>query len=147
MLVLRSVGYPAFYTFRDRLEWNEDLIYRNLNPPRAFMIEIGRLSQFYDIQPVADGPILNRHFRTFIAKQKGVDKKARGGDRTRFFVRALVLGRVMADREESKCAPPSVAHAPLVLCSRAPGVLVLIKSGRCRWEMVRRAGRGLGLRC
>lgn len=117
VLVLRSVGYPAFYTFRDRLEWNEDLIYRNLNPPRAFMIEIGRLSQFYDIQPVADGPILNRHFRTFIAKQKGVDKKARGGDRTRFFVRALVLGRVMADREESKYFLESdVEHMLLECC-------------------------------
>eukprot|EP00286_Rhodomonas_abbreviata_P020696 CAMPEP_0181292940 /NCGR_PEP_ID=MMETSP1101-20121128/2789_1 /TAXON_ID=46948 /ORGANISM="Rhodomonas abbreviata, Strain Caron Lab Isolate" /LENGTH=2575 /DNA_ID=CAMNT_0023397473 /DNA_START=176 /DNA_END=7903 /DNA_ORIENTATION=- len=100
LLVLRPTGYPTFYTFRDRLDWKEDLIYRNLNPPRAFMIEIGRLGTHYDIQPIADGPILNRHFRTFVAKQKA--NSLRGDDMTRFFVRALVLGHMMADKSDSK---------------------------------------------
>ncbi len=44
--LLQDKGYPAFHTFRDRDNFKEDLIYRHLNPPRAFMIEIGRYSVY-----------------------------------------------------------------------------------------------------
>ena len=100
LILLRESGYPDFYTFRDRLDYHEDAIYRHLNPPRAFMIEIGRLGVHYDIQPVTDDPILNRHVRTFLAKQK-----RQGGPTAqpnRFFVRSLVLGRALADAEDSR---------------------------------------------
>jgi len=99
LILLRETGYPDFYTFRDRLDYNEDAIYRHLNPPRAFMIEIGRLGVHYDIQPVTDDPILNRHVRTFLANQK---KKSSLPVPNRFFVRSLVLGRALTDLADSQ---------------------------------------------
>ena len=98
LVMLQDEGYPAFHTFRGRDDFKEDLIYRHLNPPRAFMIEIGRLSVNYDIQPVS-GLTKNRHIRTYIATQKPI--KGIKLAMQRFFVRALVLGRVLTDREES----------------------------------------------
>lgn len=100
LVILQDEGYPAFHTFRDRDDFKEDLIYLNLNPPRAFMIEIGRLGANYDIQPVA-GLTKNRHIRTYIATQKPVKGVKVAADMQRFFVRALALGRVLTDREDS----------------------------------------------
>jgi len=99
LVLLQDQGYPAFHTFRMRDEFKEDLIYRHLNPPRAFMIEIARLSVNYDIQPVA-GLTKNRHIRTYIATQKTI-KDRKPVDMQRFFLRALALGRVLQDREDS----------------------------------------------
>jgi hypothetical protein len=77
-------------------------------------IELGRLAVHYDIQPVVDGPVLNRHVRTYLAYQKspggggggrgggGGGGGAAGGLMTRFFVRALVLGRAELDGEDAK---------------------------------------------
>jgi hypothetical protein len=100
LVILQEQGYPAFHTFRDRDDFKEDLIYRHLNPPRAFMIEIGRLGVNYDIQPVV-GLSKNRHIRTYFATQKPIKGKKTPTDLQRFFVRALVLGRVLTDREDS----------------------------------------------
>jgi len=101
LIILRpDGGYPAFHTFRDRLDYQEDLIYRHLNPPRAFIIEIGRLSVNYDVDHVLDGPVSNRHIRIYIATQKKNGESSRT-DMKRFFVRSMVLGRVMADAEDS----------------------------------------------
>ena len=100
LVILQDEGYPAFHTFRDRDDFKEDLIYLNLNPPRAFMIEIGRLGANYDIQPVA-GLTKNRHIRTYVATQKPVKGVKVAADMQRFFVRALALGRVLTDREDS----------------------------------------------
>jgi acetyl-CoA carboxylase/biotin carboxylase 1 len=98
--------------FRESLNYDEDLIYRHLNPPRAFQIEIGRLGAHYNIRPVADGPILNRHIRAFLATQKNGKGEKEGGSarvnvdsapaKTRFFVRALVHGRVLENSEDCR---------------------------------------------
>lgn len=87
LVILQEKGYPAFHTFRARDEFKEDMIYRHLNPPRAFMIEIGRLSPNYDIQPVV-GLTKNRHIRTYIATQKEVKDMKVPTDMQRFFVRS-----------------------------------------------------------
>ena len=100
LVLLQDQGYPAFHTFRMRDDFQEDLIYRHLNPPRAFMIEIARLSVNYDIQPVA-GLTKNRHIRTYIATQKPIKDRKVAVDMQRFFVRGLALGRVLQDREDS----------------------------------------------
>ena len=103
LIILRDSGYPGFYTFRESSNYEEDLIYRHLNPPRAFQIEIGRLGVNYDIKPVADGPIINRHIHTFLATQKPrEDRPSAGPKMTRFFVRALVHGRPLEESEDCK---------------------------------------------
>ena len=112
LILLRETGYPDFYTFRDRLDYKEDAIYRHLNPPRAFMIEIGRLGVHYDIQPVTDDPILNRHVRTFSAQQK----KQSGPVPNRFFVRSLVLGRALTDKADSQSFLKEDLDAMIVEC-------------------------------
>lgn len=41
-----SVTYPGFYTFRVKDGFQEDPIYRHIDPPMAFQLELSRLSNF-----------------------------------------------------------------------------------------------------
>lgn len=41
-----SVTYPGFYTFRVKNSFHEDPIYRHIDPPMAFQLELSRLSNF-----------------------------------------------------------------------------------------------------
>lgn len=41
-----SVTYPGFYTFRVKNEFFEDPIYRHIDPPMAYQLELSRLSNF-----------------------------------------------------------------------------------------------------
>lgn len=41
-----SVSYPGFYTFRVGDNFREDPIYRHIDPPMAFQLELSRLSNF-----------------------------------------------------------------------------------------------------
>lgn len=41
-----SVTYPGFYTFRVRNGFREDPIFRHIDPPMAFQLELSRLSKF-----------------------------------------------------------------------------------------------------
>ena len=37
---------PDVYTFRERLDYNEDPIYRHVEPPLAYHLELKRLSNY-----------------------------------------------------------------------------------------------------
>jgi len=41
-----STTYPGFYTFKARDGFKEDLIFRHIDPPMAFQLELARLSNF-----------------------------------------------------------------------------------------------------
>mmetsp|Transcript_9843 Transcript_9843/g.16193 ORF Transcript_9843/g.16193 Transcript_9843/m.16193 type:complete len:2349 (-) Transcript_9843:1208-8254(-) len=97
-LVSRDTEYPSIFTFRERLNYAEDPIYRHILPPLAYELELKRLSNF----TIAQYPSNTRNIHLYFAEEKiSPGQKRRGGgdeeggassldiDR-RFFVRALV---------------------------------------------------------
>ena len=85
-LVLVTKGkFPKYYTFRERLNYQEDPVCRHVEPPLAYHLELNRLSNF-DITYI---PTLNRQIHLYYATTKGKIK----GDpdfASCFFVRAVV---------------------------------------------------------
>ena len=49
--VVRSKEFPKYFTFRSRSGFEEDLIYRHLEPALAFQLELNRLKN-YHLDPV-----------------------------------------------------------------------------------------------
>lgn len=60
--------YPSFYTFRVKDNFREDPIYRHIDPPMAFQLELSRLSNFVITR--FDYP--NRAIHVFYAQDKAV---------------------------------------------------------------------------
>ena len=58
-IVLRSKEFPKYFTFRARMNYKEDLVYRHLEPALAFQLELNRLKN-YDLHPV---PVSNHKVR------------------------------------------------------------------------------------
>ena len=73
-------AYPAFYTFRASTDFAEDPIYRHIDPPMAFQLELNRLVNFRITR--FEHPMRSIH--VFYAEDR-TDK----GD-ARFFVRAFI---------------------------------------------------------
>ena len=79
-------AYPVFYTFRAHLGYSEDAIHRYIEPPLAFQLDIGRLSN-YEIQAL---PSRHSHLHVYGAKPKGVAGGANLDSAPRIFVRSIV---------------------------------------------------------
>eukprot|EP00004_Rigifila_ramosa_P006611 TRINITY_DN1746_c0_g1_i1.p1 TRINITY_DN1746_c0_g1~~TRINITY_DN1746_c0_g1_i1.p1 ORF type:complete len:2182 (+),score=504.30 TRINITY_DN1746_c0_g1_i1:514-6546(+) len=85
----RPAKFPNFLTFRQRLDYAEDLLIRDVDPALAFQLELKRLSN-YDVEFV---PAQNRALHVYFARRKSASSAPakRAGDLDcRFFVRAIV---------------------------------------------------------
>ena len=65
-IVLRSKEFPKYFTFRARMQYKEDLVYRHLEPALAFQLELNRLKN-YDLHPV---PVSNHKMHLYLATAK-----------------------------------------------------------------------------
>lgn len=83
-IIFNENCYPRYFTFRARHEFNEDTIYRHLEPALAFQLEIHRLSNF-TIQLM---PTQNHRMHLYL----GSAKVAEGQPITdhRFFIRSII---------------------------------------------------------
>ncbi|KAL6044996.1 acetyl-CoA carboxylase [Balamuthia mandrillaris] len=97
LVITRMEQFPEFYTFRERLSFSEDSIFRHIEPPLAYHLELNRLSN-YNIELV---PTANRQLHLYYAEEKGRERQL---DRDRcFFVRAVI-------REGNVFVSPSSIH-------------------------------------
>ncbi|KAL3309502.1 hypothetical protein Ciccas_011952, partial [Cichlidogyrus casuarinus] len=93
-LISKPRSFPNFYTFRASLGFNEDLVYRNLEPALAFQLEINRMSN-YDLEQIA---VYNRRMHLYLGRAKALPKQyllanvTRGHEifDYRFFVRTII---------------------------------------------------------
>lgn len=83
-LIFNKGNYPFFFTFRHRLHWGEDSIYRHLEPALAFQLDIHRLKNFNIKQLPTNNHILHMYYGTAknTTGQKVTDN--------RFFVRSII---------------------------------------------------------
>lgn len=66
-----SVTYPGFYTFRVRNDFKEDPIFRHIDPPMAFQLELSRLSNF----AITRFGYPTRSVHVFFAQDKAISLK------------------------------------------------------------------------
>lgn len=81
VVIVRKGQLPLTYTFRQRLNWKEDSIHRNIEPPLAWVLELRRLSNYH----ITLVPTFNTQTHLYYAESK----KPSVSD-SRFFVRTLV---------------------------------------------------------
>ncbi|KAI9096466.1 acetyl-CoA carboxylase [Phlyctochytrium arcticum] len=79
-MVVRENQFPHYFTFKEALDYTEDLVIRHIEPAMAYQLELQRLSN-YEVKPCF---IDNRRIHVYHA----VGKK--NPSDTRFFVRAIV---------------------------------------------------------
>jgi len=84
LVIPKHEDNPDVYTFRERLDYGEDPIYRHVEPPLAYHLELKRLSN-YTIQLV---PTASRMVHCYYAEERGKEGKP-DCDRC-FFIRAIV---------------------------------------------------------
>jgi len=112
----RESTYPGFYTLRASLEYAEDPIYRHIDPPAAFQLELNRLANFRITR--FEHP--NRSIHVFYAEDR-TDK----GD-ARFFVRAFVRqAEVYASPSDTAAVSIPEAERTFVACLDA------LETARC----------------
>lgn len=85
-IVLRSKEFPKYFTFRARLEYHEDKVYRHLEPALAFQLELNRLKN-YDLAPVA---VSNHKMHLYFATAKKLNKHDGETSDYRFFIRSII---------------------------------------------------------
>ncbi|XP_048578343.1 acetyl-CoA carboxylase-like isoform X1 [Nematostella vectensis] len=88
--------FPWYFTFRARDDFEEDEIYRHLEPALAFQLEINRLRNF-DLELV---PITNHNIHVYLASAKKVSAKVEVTDH-RFFIRTIVRHSDFITKEAS----------------------------------------------
>ncbi|XP_052810901.1 acetyl-CoA carboxylase-like isoform X2 [Mya arenaria] len=95
-VVLRKKLLPKYFTFRAKFEFNEDRIYRHLEPGLAFQLEINRLRN-YELEAI---PTANYRMHVYLGKAKQV---AKGMDVTdyRLFVRCIIRHSDLISKEAS----------------------------------------------
>lgn len=82
-----SVTYPGFYTFRVQDNFNEDPIFRHIDPPMAFQLELSRLSNFSITR--FDYPTRSVH--VFFAQDKSTTRNKRSEDSSKSAKRPLSM--------------------------------------------------------
>ena len=110
LLFARGTRFPEYYTFREKLNYQEDPVIRHIEPPLAYHMEIDRLSNF-DITYV---PTVNRQLHLYYGTAKGT-KRGDPDFTSSFFVRAIIR------------SPDSIVMRPVlndVLVSQAERLLV-----------------------
>uniref|UniRef100_A0A3B3QW45 acetyl-CoA carboxylase n=1 Tax=Paramormyrops kingsleyae TaxID=1676925 RepID=A0A3B3QW45_9TELE len=90
-----SKEFPKFFTFRARDEFQEDRIYRNLEPALAFQLELNRMRNF-DLKAL---PCANHKMHLYL----GAARVQEGAEVTdyRFFVRAIIRHSDLITKEAS----------------------------------------------
>jgi acetyl-CoA carboxylase/biotin carboxylase 1 len=112
----RESTYPGFYTFRASLDYGEDPIYRHIDPPAAFQLELNRLTNFRITR--FEHP--NRSIHVFYAEDR-----TNKGD-ARFFVRAFVRqADVYASPSDTAAVSIPEAERTFVACLDA------LETARC----------------
>eukprot|EP00178_Gracilaria_changii_P014241 TRINITY_DN402_c0_g1_i1.p1 TRINITY_DN402_c0_g1~~TRINITY_DN402_c0_g1_i1.p1 ORF type:complete len:2462 (+),score=353.38 TRINITY_DN402_c0_g1_i1:1194-8579(+) len=71
-----SLTYPAFFTLRVRNRFDEDPIYRHIDPPMAFQLELSRLSNF----SISRFGYPNRSIHVFFAQDKSLSRRKKSSD-------------------------------------------------------------------
>ncbi|KNC83894.1 hypothetical protein SARC_03882 [Sphaeroforma arctica JP610] len=87
-LILQNSSFPKYFTFRDRFDYEEDSIYRHLEPALAFQLELFKLEN-YNITYV---PTNNLGVHLYYSEAK--DNSAKGVSQNavdrRFFMRSII---------------------------------------------------------
>uniref|UniRef100_A0A3B3XQC9 acetyl-CoA carboxylase n=1 Tax=Poecilia mexicana TaxID=48701 RepID=A0A3B3XQC9_9TELE len=94
-LITQKREFPKFFTFRARDEFQEDRIYRNLEPALAFQLELNRMRNF-DLTAV---PCANKKMHLYL----GAARVQEGAEVTdyRFFIRAIMRHSDLITKEAS----------------------------------------------
>ncbi|XP_068167308.1 acetyl-CoA carboxylase isoform X2 [Antennarius striatus] len=94
-LVAQKREFPKFFTFRARDGFQEDRIYRNLEPALAFQLELNRMRNF-DLKAV---PCANHKMHLYL----GAARVREGAEVTdyRFFIRAIIRHSDLITKEAS----------------------------------------------
>ena len=94
-VVLYRRQHPKFFTYRARDNFNEDRIYRHLEPALAFQLEINRL-RTYELEAL---PTSNQKMHLYLGKAK----VAKGQEVTdyRFFIRSIIRHSDLITKEAS----------------------------------------------
>ncbi|KAF5881624.1 acetyl-CoA carboxylase 2, partial [Clarias magur] len=94
-LVAQKRQFPKFFTFRARDEFQEDRIYRNLEPALAFQLELNRMRNF----TLTAMPCANHKMHLYLGAARGEE----GTEVTdyRFFVRAIIRHSDLVTKEAS----------------------------------------------
>ncbi|XP_065428923.1 acetyl-CoA carboxylase 1 isoform X3 [Chrysemys picta bellii] len=94
-LVAQKREFPKFFTFRARDKFEEDRIYRHLEPALAFQLELNRMRNF-DLTAI---PCANHKMHLYL----GAAKVEAGTEVTdyRFFVRAIIRHSDLVTKEAS----------------------------------------------
>jgi hypothetical protein len=90
-VVCKYGHFPRYFTFRERLNYQEDQIYRNIEPPLAHHLELTRLSS-YDYQLV---PTENKQIHLYYAEEKGRKATDVLPQCPRLFARILIRGGLL----------------------------------------------------
>ena len=83
-IILGSRSFPRYFTFRSRKDFEEDRIYRHLEPALAFQLELNRLKN-YDLESI---PTSNHKMHLYLATAKVA--RGRQVSDYRFFIRSIV---------------------------------------------------------
>ncbi|XP_042344465.1 acetyl-CoA carboxylase isoform X2 [Plectropomus leopardus] len=94
-LIVQKREFPKFFTFRARDGFQEDRIYRNLEPALAFQLELNRMRNF-DLTAV---PCANHKMHLYLGAARVQD----GAEVTdhRFFIRAIIRHSDLITKEAS----------------------------------------------
>ncbi|XP_029366815.1 acetyl-CoA carboxylase isoform X2 [Echeneis naucrates] len=94
-LIAQKREFPKFFTFRARDQFQEDRIYRNLEPALAFQLELNRMRNF-DLTAV---PCANHKMQLYL----GAARVQEGAEVTdyRFFIRAIIRHSDLITKEAS----------------------------------------------
>ncbi|KAM3610281.1 uncharacterized protein V6R79_001760 [Siganus canaliculatus] len=94
-LIAQKREFPKFFTFRARDGFQEDRIYRNLEPALAFQLELNRMRNF-DLTAV---PCANHKMHLYL----GAARVREGAEVTdyRFFIRAIIRHSDLITKEAS----------------------------------------------
>eukprot|EP00066_Takifugu_rubripes_P024799 XP_011614065.1 PREDICTED: acetyl-CoA carboxylase 2 isoform X2 [Takifugu rubripes] len=94
-LIAQKREFPKFFTFRARDAFQEDRIYRNLEPALAFQLELNRMKNF-DLTAV---PCENHKMHLYL----GAARVQQGAEVTdyRFFIRAIIRHSDLITKEAS----------------------------------------------
>uniref|UniRef100_A0AAQ5ZK67 acetyl-CoA carboxylase n=1 Tax=Amphiprion ocellaris TaxID=80972 RepID=A0AAQ5ZK67_AMPOC len=94
-IIFKQREFPKFFTFRARDGFQEDRIYRNLEPALAFQLELNRMRNF-DLTAV---PCANHKMHLYL----GAARVQEGAEVTdyRFFIRAIIRHSDLITKEAS----------------------------------------------
>ena len=117
--------FPKYYTYRERLDYGEDMILRHMEPALAFYLELQRLSN-YDITYVRT---LNRQIHMYFGKEQGKTDS----DPTRakvLFVRTTVRQGDAFMHDQARSIDYLIAQAERVILEGIKSLEVAIRDPR-----------------